>query len=49
MGAGGEFAVMPVLLLLYPNQNADLLARLPLALVFFTHCPAQSTRFCLIP
>jgi uncharacterized protein len=34
IGAGEEFAVMPVLLLLYPNQNPDLLVMIPLAVVF---------------
>lgn len=35
IGAGGGFVLMPVLLLLYPNQNADLLTCISLAVVFF--------------
>jgi len=35
IGAGGGFVLMPVLLLLYPNQNADLLTSISLAVVFF--------------
>lgn len=35
IGAGGGFALMPMLLLLYPNQNADLLTSISLAVVFF--------------
>jgi uncharacterized membrane protein YfcA len=35
IGAGGGFVLMPVLLLLYPNQNAELLTSISLAVVFF--------------
>jgi len=35
IGAGGGFVLMPVLLLLYPNQGADLLTGISLAVVFF--------------
>ena len=35
IGAGGGFVLMPVLLLLYPNQNADVLTSISLAVVFF--------------
>jgi uncharacterized protein len=35
IGAGGGFVLMPVLLLLYPNQSADLLTCISLAVVFF--------------
>jgi uncharacterized membrane protein YfcA len=35
IGAGGGFVLMPVLLLLYPNQTADLLTSISLAVVFF--------------
>jgi len=35
IGAGGGFVLMPVLLLLYPNQSADLLTSISLAVVFF--------------
>jgi uncharacterized membrane protein YfcA len=35
IGAGGGFVLMPVLLLLYPNQDADLLTSISLAVVFF--------------
>ena len=35
IGAGGGFVLMPVLLLLYPNQSADVLTSISLAVVFF--------------
>jgi uncharacterized protein len=35
IGAGGGFVLMPVLLLLYPDQSADLLTSISLAVVFF--------------
>jgi len=35
IGAGGGFVLMPVLLLMYPNQNAELLTSISLAVVFF--------------
>jgi uncharacterized membrane protein YfcA len=35
IGAGGGFVLMPVLLLLYRNLNADLLTSISLAVVFF--------------
>lgn len=35
IGAGGGFVLMPVLLLLYPNQSAELLTSISLAVVFF--------------
>ena len=35
IGAGGGFVLMPVLLLLYPRQDADLLTSISLAVVFF--------------
>ncbi len=35
MGAGGGFVLMPMLLLMYPNQNAELLTSISLAVVFF--------------
>jgi uncharacterized membrane protein YfcA len=35
IGAGGGFVLMPVLLLLYPNQSADQLTCISLAVVFF--------------
>jgi uncharacterized membrane protein YfcA len=35
IGAGGGFVLMPVLLMLYPNQSADLLTSISLAVVFF--------------
>lgn len=35
IGAGGGFVLMPVLLLLYPEQGADLLTCISLAVVFF--------------
>ena len=35
IGAGGGFVLMPVLLLLYRDQNADLLTSISLAVVFF--------------
>jgi uncharacterized membrane protein YfcA len=35
IGAGGGFVLMPVLLLLYPDQSADLLTCISLAVVFF--------------
>lgn len=35
IGAGGGFVLMPLLLLLYPDQNADLLTSISLAVVFF--------------
>ena len=35
IGAGGGFVLMPVLLLLYPHQSADLLTSISLAVVFF--------------
>ncbi len=35
IGAGGGFVLMPLLLLLYPEQSADLLTSISLAVVFF--------------
>jgi uncharacterized membrane protein YfcA len=35
IGAGGGFVLMPVLLLLYPKQNAEVLTSISLAVVFF--------------
>lgn len=35
IGAGGGFVLMPVLLLLYPDQSVDLLTSISLAVVFF--------------
>jgi uncharacterized membrane protein YfcA len=35
IGAGGGFVLMPVLLLLYPDQSANLLTSISLAVVFF--------------
>lgn len=35
IGAGGGFVLMPVLLLLYPNQNPEVLTSISLAVVFF--------------
>ncbi len=35
IGAGGGFVLMPLLLLVYPNQSADLLTSISLAVVFF--------------
>jgi uncharacterized membrane protein YfcA len=35
IGAGGGFVLMPLLLLLYPDQGADLLTSISLAVVFF--------------
>lgn len=35
IGAGGGFVLMPVLLLLYPNQSPELLTSISLAVVFF--------------
>ncbi len=35
IGAGGGFVLMPVLLLLYPDQSAELLTSISLAVVFF--------------
>ena len=35
IGAGGGFVLMPVLLLLFPKQNAELLTSISLAVVFF--------------
>ena len=35
IGAGGGFVLMPILLLLYPNEPPDLLAAISLAVVFF--------------
>jgi uncharacterized membrane protein YfcA len=35
IGAGGGFVLMPVLLLLYPGQNPELLTSISLAVVFF--------------
>jgi uncharacterized membrane protein YfcA len=35
IGAGGGFVLMPILLLMYPNQNAELLTSISLAVVFF--------------
>lgn len=35
IGAGGGFVLMPLLLLLFPEQNADLLTSISLAVVFF--------------
>ena len=35
IGAGGGFVLMPVLLLLYPGQSANLLTSISLAVVFF--------------
>jgi uncharacterized protein len=35
IGAGGGFVLMPLLLLLYPDQNAELLTSISLAVVFF--------------
>lgn len=35
IGAGGGFVLMPVLLLMYPGQNVDLLTGISLAVVFF--------------
>lgn len=35
IGAGGGFVLMPVLLLLYPHQNPELLTSISLAVVFF--------------
>jgi len=35
IGAGGGFVLMPVLLLLYRDQNVDLLTSISLAVVFF--------------
>jgi uncharacterized membrane protein YfcA len=35
IGAGGGFVLMPMLLLMYPNQNAELLTSISLAVVFF--------------
>lgn len=35
IGAGGGFVLMPVLLLLYPGQSAELLTSISLAVVFF--------------
>lgn len=35
IGAGGGFVLMPILLLLYPDQKADLLTCISLAVVFF--------------
>ena len=41
IGAGGGFVLMPVLLLLYPNQSADLLTSISLAVVFLMRCPVR--------
>jgi len=35
IGAGGGFVLMPILLLLYPDQSTDLLTGISLAVVFF--------------
>ena len=35
IGAGGGFVLMPILLLLYPNQSPELLTSISLAVVFF--------------
>ncbi len=35
IGAGGGFVLMPLLLLLYPNESPDLLTSISLAVVFF--------------
>ena len=35
IGAGGGFVLMPVLLLMFPNKNANLLTSISLAVVFF--------------
>jgi uncharacterized membrane protein YfcA len=35
IGAGGGFVLMPVLLLMYPNQSPELLTSISLAVVFF--------------
>src|SRR3989337_4462408 len=35
IGAGGGFILVPVLLLLYPNEKTDLITGISLAVVFF--------------
>ena len=35
IGAGGGFVLMPILLLLYPKENPEILASISLAVVFF--------------
>lgn len=35
IGAGGGFVLMPILLLLYPNENPEILTSISLAVVFF--------------
>ena len=35
IGAGGGFVLMPILLLLYPNESPELLTAISLAVVFF--------------
>ena len=35
IGAGGGFVLMPILLLLYPEQSPELLTAISLAVVFF--------------
>ena len=42
IGAGGGFVLMPVLLLLYPEQSANLLTSISLAVVFSTRFPVQA-------
>ena len=35
IGAGGGFVLLPVLLLLYPQENPEILTSISLAVVFF--------------
>src|SRR6266700_980875 len=35
IGAGGGFLLVPILLILYPNENTELITSISLAVVFF--------------
>ncbi len=41
IGAGGGFVLMPLLLLMYPEENPDRLTAISLAVVLPTPCPGR--------
>ena len=50
IGAGGDFVLMPLLVLLYPHQNPERLTSISLAVVFFnalSGSAAYSRKLCI--
>ena len=45
IGAGGGFLLVPILLLLYPKENTELITSTSLAVVFFTRYPSVNFRY----